>query len=162
MKISRTTTFTRGVADVFAVIATPEHQQAKVAYHSEGSSARVTDLAGGLVGVHTERVVPTTDMPSAVASVVGDTLKITEQQTWRPAGADGTRRADLEIDVDGAPVRLRGTVTLSPTSTGSRLVVDADLTCSLPFVGRKIETAAKPRIEESLDHEVQLLSERLR
>lgn len=161
MRISRTTNLDAGVEDVFAVIATQEHQRAKVATQLGRSSAAVTHLGGGRVGVRTERELPTRDMPGTVSSLVGDTLRVTEVQTWQPAGADGTRTAALEIDVAGAPVRMRGTVTLSPAGEGSRLVVTGDLTCSVPFVGKKIEAAAKPTIEESFDHEVRLLSERL-
>lgn len=162
MKISRTTHFDAGVEDVFAVIATEEHQQAKVATQLGRSSATITDLGGGRTGVRTERVLPTRGMPTAVSSLVGDTLTVTEEQTWGPARQDGTRTADLELRVSGAPVRMRGTVTLSPAGEGSRLVVAGDLTCTVPFLGKKVEVAAKPTIEESFDHEVQLLSERLR
>lgn len=162
MKISRTTYFDAGVEDVFAVIASEDHQQAKVATRLGRSSATATDLGGGRTDVRTERVLPTHGMPAAVSSLVGDTLTVTEEQTWRPAGPDGSRTADLGIRVAGAPVQLRGTVTLSPAGEGSHLVVDADLTCSVPILGRKIESAAKPTIEETFDHEVRLLRERLR
>ncbi|WP_338748258.1 DUF2505 domain-containing protein [Janibacter alittae] len=162
MRISRTTHFDATVDDVFAVVASEDHQQAKVATELGRSSAAVTDLGGGRTRVRTERVLPTRGMPAAVSSLVGDTLTVTEEQTWRPVGPDGTRSADLGIRVAGAPVQMRGTVTLSPAGEGSDLVVTGDLTCSVPILGRKIETAAKPTIEESFDHEVRLLSERLR
>lgn len=162
MKISRTTSLDAGVEDVFAVIATHAHQQAKVATEHGSSSATITDLGGDRLGVRTERELPTRSMPTVVSSLVGDTLKVTEEQTWHPLRADGTRTADLELHVTGAPIRMRGTVTLSPAGGGSRLVVDADLTCSVPLIGRKVEAAAKPTIEESFDDEVRLLRERLR
>lgn len=162
MRISRTTSLDAGVEDVFAVVATQAHQQAKVATERGSSSATVTDLGGDRVAVRTERQLPTRGMPAAVSTLVGDTLTVTEEQTWHPARADGTRTADLELHAAGAPLRVRGTVTLSPAGDGSRLVVDADLTCSVPLLGRKIEAAATPTIEESFDHEVRLLRERLR
>ncbi len=161
MKISRTTTFDSGVEDVFAVISSPDYQQAKVAAQVEDSSATVTELPRGLLAVHTERTLSTQGMPASVASLVGDRLTVTEQQTWQPARPDGARAADLEITVKGVPLNLRGTITLAPAGAGSVLVVDADLTCSLPFVGKKIEAAARPVIEESFDLEVEQLSQRL-
>lgn len=162
MRISRTTRLDAGVDDVFAIIATQEHQEAKVATQTGRSSATVRDPGDGRVSVRTERELPTRGMPTTVSSLVGDTLMVTEEQVWRPARPDGTRTADLTIDVAGAPVQMRGTVTLSPAGEGSQLVVAADLTCSVPFVGKKIEAAAKPTIEDSFDHEARLLSERLR
>ena len=161
MRISRSTHLAADVEEVFAVLATEEHQLAKVASEVGRSEASVTVSADGAARVRTSRSLPTRDMPSTVSSVVGDTLTVTEDQTWRPAAADGRRTAALALDVAGAPVRMRGTISLAPDAGGSLLDVDADLTCSLPFVGRKIEAAAKPTIEESFDLEVDLLRERL-
>lgn len=162
MRITRSTSLAADVARAFAVIASEDHQRAKVATGHGRSSASVTERPDGTVDVHTERALPTGGMPTTVSSLVGDTLMVSESQTWRPTGPDGARWADLSIDVAGAPVRLRGEITLSPEGGGSRLVVDADLTCSVPLVGRKVETAARPAIEESFDLEVRLLRERLR
>lgn len=162
MKISRTTSLPAGVEDAFAVIASQAHQEAKVAAQADRSSATVTRQAGGAASVHTQREVSTQGMPAPVVSMVGDTLTVTEQQNWSQATADGSRTADLEIRVAGAPVQLVGRIALTPTDTGSSLVVDADLSCTVPFFGKKIEQAARPTIEESFDLEVRLLKDRLR
>lgn len=162
MKISRTTTLPAGVEDVFAVIASREHQEAKAAVQADRSSATVTPQAGGAVGVHTERELSTHGMPGPVASMVGSTLVITEQQNWSQPNEDGSRSADLEITVSGAPVQLMGRIVLGPSGEGSSLVVDADLDCSMPVIGKRIEAAAAPTVEESFDLEARMLTERLR
>ncbi len=163
MKITRSTTLPAGVEDAFAVIASQEHQEAKLAAQSERSSATITDRpGGGGVEVSTERQLSTQEMTGPVASMVGSTLTITEKQLWGQPAADGSRSADLTIAVSGVPVRLAGTIVLAPAGTQSSLTVDADLTCSMPFVGKKVETAAAPAIEESFDLEVEALTERLR
>lgn len=162
MKITRTTSLPAGVEDVFAVIISQEHQEAKVAAQAERSSATVTPQAGGAVGVHTERELSTRGMPRPVVSMVGSTLTVTEQQNWSQPMEDGSRAADLEITVAGAPVQMVGRIRLVPSDGGSSLVVDADLDCSVPFIGPKIEAAAKPTIEGSFDLEVRMLTERLR
>lgn len=162
MKITRTSTLPAGVEDAFAVIATQEHQEAKLAGQSDRSSVTITKRAEGRVEVRTERELSTREMTGPVASMVGSTLTITETQRWGQPAADGSRSADLEITVSGVPVRLTGTVALAPADTGSSITVDADLTCSMPFVGKKVETASAPAIEESFDLEVTTLTERLR
>lgn len=161
MRISRTAPLPAGVEEVFAIIATTEHQRAKIAAAGAEGTASVTEQVGGFTAVHAERVLPTRGMPGPVAAMVGDTLQVTEQQTWRPAAADGSRTADLEITVGGVPVTLRGHVVLAPAAAGSTMSVDADLRCSIPLMGRKIEEAARTPIEQSMDSEVRLLTERL-
>lgn len=161
MRITRSSNFTSGTDEVFAVIASEDHQQAKVAAQVADANATVTEQAGGITSVHTQRSLPTSGMPPAVSSLAGSTLTVTERQTWRPPASDGTRVADLEITVEGVPLRLQGTITLSQRGAGSQLAVDADLRCSVPFVGKKIEAAARPAIEESFDLEARLLSEQL-
>lgn len=161
MKITRSRSLPAAVEDTFAVIATQDHQEAKAAAQATESSATVTELEGGLLGVHIERVLPTKGMPGPVATVVGETLAITEQQTWRAPRADGARTADLEITVGGAPLTLLGTITLSPEGTGSTIAIDADLTCTVPLLGRKVEKAARPTIEDSFELEARMLRERL-
>lgn len=161
MKITRSAALPAGVEEAFAVIATQRYQQAKVEAQAPRATATVTDQAGGSVLVRSVRHLPTTGMPGPVVSMVGDTLTITEQQTWRPAQGDGARHADLELTVAGVPLGLVGTITLSPTGAASSLSINADLTCSIPLFGKKIEEAAKPAIEESIDHEVSQLTAHL-
>lgn len=161
MRITRSVNLPAGVEDAFAVIASQEYQQSKVAAQSKDAKATVLNQTGGVVAVHSERRVPTQGMPAPIASMAGETLVIVEQQTWRPAKPDGSRTADLEISVGGVPVGLVGTITLSPAAAGSRLSVAADLSCSIPLFGRKIEQAARPTIESSIDFESRLLTERL-
>lgn len=161
MRITRTATLPAGVEDVFSLISSQEYQAAKVAAQAERSSASVTEQAGGAVGVHTERELPTNDIPAVLASMVGDTVTVTEQQNWSQPQPDGSRTADLEIRVAGIPLQLVGRLTLAPDGDASSLDVAADLDCSVPFVGSRIESAARPTIEDSIDHEVRLLGERL-
>lgn len=161
MKITRSATLPAGVEDAFGVISDQDYQQAKVRAQAEDATATVTEQAGGTLAVHSVRNVPTTGMPGPIVSMVGQTLTITEQQTWRSAKDDGSRTADLELTVAGVPLSLVGTITLSPTTTGARLTVEADLSCSLPLFGKKVEEAAKPAIDESIDHEVTQLTARL-
>lgn len=41
------------------------------------------------------------------------------------------------------------------------MTVDGDLRCSIPLLGRKVEEAAMTPVQQSMDTEVRLLTERL-
>ncbi len=161
MRTTRSATLPAGVEDAFAVVATQQYQQEKVSAQAQRSSATVTEQDGRLVAVHTERTISTQGMPPAVMSLAGETLTITEQQTWQPPLADGSRRAALELTVGGVPLRMMGTISLSPTDGGSVFAVVADLSCAIPLLGRMIEQAAAPTIQGSIDLEARMLRERL-
>ncbi|UTT65259.1 DUF2505 domain-containing protein [Janibacter sp. CX7] len=159
MRITREAALPAGVEDAFAVVESQDYQEAKVE-PLPGSTATVTRTGDDVV-VQTTRVLPTAGMPGPVVSMVGDTLRIDEQQTWHPPTADGSRHADIDLTVAGVPLRMRGTIDLSPAGAGSRLAFAGDLTCSIPLMGKKVEQAAQPAVVDSIDAEVRLLTERL-
>jgi hypothetical protein len=58
------------------------------------------------------------------------------------------------VEISGAPVRLTGTVTLSPDGTdGSRITYDGDLKASVPLFGSAIEQAAVGAVRSALQAE---------
>lgn len=158
MKISTSGDFAATAEQVFAVIADPAFQQAKVAElgGEAGSSAAVTTDGDGAV-VETTRVLSSDGLPGFVRSVVGDTLRISETQTWGAAGADGSRTGSLRVAVDGVPVTMTGTLALVPTDGGATQHVAGDLTAKVPFLGGKIEDAAAPVIRDAIDAEFALI-----
>ncbi len=50
------------------------------------------------------------------------------------------RTADLVIQITGQPAKMTGLLTLEPAGDGTRERISGDLTVSVPFVGKKIET----------------------
>jgi hypothetical protein len=93
------------------------------------------------------------DVPDFVRKLVGQHIELDGVITWGEAGPDGARSGRLVVDIDGAPVTLRGTIQIVPESGGAatRQVVDAELKASVPLVGRKIEEAAAPAVLAGLD-----------
>ncbi len=161
MRITRRTTVPADVETAFGVVATQDFHEAKVAPACTDAGARIEDRGDGGVTVHGYRVVPTRDMPTAVVAAAGESLRITETQTWRPPAADGSRTGEIEMTVDGLPLTMRGRTVLAPAAGGSSLTLEGDLTCGLPIVGRRIEKAAAPVIEGAFDDEAALLTSRV-
>ncbi len=93
---------------------------------------------GDAVVIRTERTMRA-EVPDAVKKLVGDTIVVEQVETWGPAGTDGTRTADLEVDIEGKPAGMLGTVTLQPVGGGSHEVIRGDVTVRIPFIGSRIE-----------------------
>ena len=115
----------------------------------------ITPAAGGAT-VTTRRDLATDEIPDFVKRFVGSTLTVLRVDRWGGAAADGSREGSLSVEIVGAPVRMTGTLRLSPTDAGSIEDVDGDLRASVPLIGSKVERAAEPAIRSALGKEEQL------
>lgn len=149
----------------YAVLTDETFHDAKCAETSTGSyTVTITPQPGqrdqGAV-VRTSRELPTDDLPDVVKGFVGSTLTVIEVITWGAAAADGSRAGAVELTIEGAPLSMRGTVTLTSTATGSREDFRGDLKAKVPFIGGKVEQAAAGPIRAAIDIETRMLAERL-
>jgi hypothetical protein len=95
------------------------------------------DDAGG-ARVVVDRTMPA-DVPDMMKKFIGETVGVVQTERWGPPAADGSRTADLTLEVKGQPAKLTGSLTLQPDGDGCRELVEGDLTVSIPFFGKKIE-----------------------
>lgn len=158
MKITTSGAFAAPCDQVFAILS-DEAFQTSIA-DTPGSKATVVRQADRTV-VTSLRVLPTGGLPDFVKTFVGSHLKLTEIQDWGPAAADGSRTAALTVTIDGAPVRLDGTLALAPTATGSQQTVTAELKARIPLVGGKVEQAAAPALTDGIEREFAAIRQRL-
>jgi len=108
------------------------------------------DETGGTVEV--TRVLPA-ELPDPVRRIVGDTVTVTQAETWGPAAADGTRRADVQLRVKGQPATMTATNTLAPAAGGTRLLMSGELTVKIPLVGGRLEKELARAVSIALQKE---------
>lgn len=101
--------------------------------------------------VRAAMTVPTSGVPAAAARVVGSTIDVTYLMRWSAADTSGARSADLDVDIAHLPVAGTARLDLVPTGPATcRIDVDGDITASVPLVGRSIEKAALPAMEDAI------------
>lgn len=163
MKIKRSWTYPAPVADVYAMVTDEAYQRRKSeATSTDGGTVELAQTADGGHLITVARVLPTDAFPENIRAMVGNTITVVETQTWGLAGDDGSRVADLAVDVKGTPASMKGTVTLTPVSdTQTRLDVDGDLKGGIPIIGSKIEKAAAPSFIHALEQEERIGTEYL-
>ncbi|GAA3675591.1 uncharacterized protein DUF2505 [Yimella lutea] len=163
MKIKRSWTYPAPVADVYAMVTDEAYQRRKSeATSTDGGTVELAQTADGGHLITVARVLPTDAFPENIRAMVGNTITVVETQTWGLAGDDGSRVADLAVDVKGTPASMKGTVTLTPVSdTQTRLDVDGDLKGGIPIIGGKIEKAAAPSFIHALEQEERIGTEYL-
>lgn len=113
--------------------------------------------AGGAVTYEVEvdanrtRMARSMPSPDIARKIVGDTITVVETYVWGDAEPDGSRSADLQVDVPGTPGSLTGTAVISPTASGSQIHVSGDLVVRIPLVGKKLEQAAAPALTAGVE-----------
>lgn len=113
--------------------------------------------AGGAVSYEVEidgnrtRLSRSMPSPDIARKIVGETITVVESYVWGPAAADGSRTAELQVDVPGTPGHLNGTAEISPTGSGSQIHVSGDLVVRIPLVGKKLEQAAAPALTAGVE-----------
>ncbi len=118
-----------------------------------GGTLKSFEVAGDTAAAFTlttVRTLPTDRAPEIARKFVGQTVDVTQVESWSAPAADGSRQATLKVTVGSLPVSVAGTESLKATDGGSALGVEATVSSSIPFVGGKIASAAEPFISKAL------------
>src|SRR5262245_26756155 len=96
------------------------------------------------------------DLPDVARKIVGDTIEMVQTEDWGERQPDGSRSARFRVEIPGKPGSITGTVSLSPSGSGSREVVSGEVKVSVPFVGKKLETEVARGFKAALEVEGQI------
>lgn len=161
MQFAATIDYPADVETVAAMLADEEFAGARaeragslehrVEVHREGRAFTVT----------TRMKMPTTIVPAAFRSLVGDSLDVRMVEAWEEPGAGGARHSTLALDIHGVPVRVVGTQRLEATSAGCTETYAGEVTASVPLFGGPIEEAAVRTVQQVVDVEHELGLEHL-
>ncbi len=109
----------------------------------------------GVFTVETRREVPL-DVPGALKTILGSWTTILQNEEW-VEGEDGEYLNEIEINSEGVPALITGTMTLIPTDDGCINEVVMDIDCRIPLVGRKLEKFVAHSTAEQLDAEYEFI-----
>ncbi|MGG5172022.1 DUF2505 domain-containing protein [Pseudarthrobacter sp. J1738] len=113
------------------------------------SVTRQGELNGEFV-ITVVRTLPTTRLPEIAKKFVGESLTVTQTESWSAPAADGSRQANISLKVAGAPVDVSAVQKLVAEGTGTRIDLDGKVSSSIPFLGSKIASAAEPMVAKGL------------
>ena len=151
---------------VAALLADPEFVAEVCA--ASGAHEWTVDVTGdhhGAFTVVSSRQLPVEQLPEAARHLLGRTLRVRETDRWRAPDAEGVRSGTVELDIPGAPVRARATMTLAEddaaagprgaaaTSGGacSVQVLTGQIHATVPLLGARVERVAQGPLLEALD-----------
>ena len=127
-------------ASIQAVLAMLRDREATVAkYEGMGhGSVDILDCSGddGHLRVESSRVVDV-DLPGFAKKVLKPTNTMHQTDEWRRA-ADGGWDGTFDVDVQGSPVHLSGTMRLTPGPGTCTEEIKVTVTVKVPLIGGKI------------------------
>ena len=100
------------------------------------------------------------DVPGILKKFLQPWNTIEQSEQWRDCG-DGVYEADLEIDIAGVPVTVRGTLKLEPTDDGCVNHVRMTVDSGIPFVGKTLAEFVAKDCKRIVAEEYEYISERL-
>ena len=124
---ARSATRPRSCDQAYALVVDPEFRAAVCdATHAIDYNVEIEEHDDGGAHIVVDRTVPA-DVPDMMKKFVGETIGVKQTEDWGPPGADGSRTADLLLEIKGQPAKLAGTITLAPNGDGCHEVVDGEL-----------------------------------
>jgi len=98
-----------------------------------------------------KRDIPT-NPPGFAKKILKSTNTIVETDIWDLSDPD-VKRGTYTVDIKGTPITVTGTMTLSPTDTGSVNVVETEAKVSIPLIGGKIAAFIEDDTRNTLDND---------
>ena len=136
MEIKELHRYAKDVEALFRFFSDPSLIKAKFeAVGARNIQVLETSEQGGVHLTRTQREMPA-EVPGILKKFFGEWNKVVQTEHWRREGTN--RSCDFEIDVSGAPVKMRGTMQLRPEGEGCVNDVRLDITSGIPLLGKKI------------------------
>jgi Protein of unknown function (DUF2505) len=136
--------------DVAVAMLDEEYLRARLTQLGGPGAELLAHEATGAGGKYTIRHgVDEAALPSIVSALVTGNLVIQRTESLRRE-APGRYRGDVDVRIPGTPASAVGSLALHDTAAGSDLLVRADVTVRIPFLGGKIEAVIADQVQQLL------------
>lgn len=122
-------------------------------------SFTISGPTAGAFTTKTVRTLPTTRMPDIAKKVLGDSLTVTQEESWSAPAADGSRTNSIKLTVAKAPVDVTAEQKLVASGDSTVVELTGQVKSGVPFLGAKIASAAEPVIGRALNLQATLAQE---
>jgi hypothetical protein len=143
MELTHSVRYDAPVADVRAMLADASFREK--AARAQGATSVEVSVDGGSVRI--DMVSPNDDVPAYARKIAGDTVHVTQSETW--SGDE----AALSISTAKVPAGIRGRRVLVADGDGCLDTFGGEAKARIPVVGGKIEKLIADKLKEGWDAE---------
>ncbi|CAN5187599.1 hypothetical protein BH09ACT10_BH09ACT10_15040 [soil metagenome] len=156
MKINQTFSYEGAdVSSVFGLITNKEFRdEVSEKIHAISYESTIEPHGEGF-NVSIKRKMPA-QMPDFIKKLTGETVEVLQREDWSAPAADGSRTADVKVNILGQPASMTGTAKIYASGSGTEFSLTGDVTVKIPFLGKKIEPEVAKAIIAALTSEVEL------
>ena len=153
MQLKGSTTYAAPTDAVVAMLRDPNVAVSKYeSMHHRDVAMLACSETDGALRIESKRVVDV-DLPGFAKRVLKPTNKMHQTDEWHPrrdGGWDGT----FDVEVQGAPIHISGTMGLTPKGNATHHDVTIEVSVNVPFVGGRLaDWAGNNDVRRSLDGE---------
>jgi uncharacterized protein YndB with AHSA1/START domain len=145
--LTHETTYDAPLARVSAMLTDPAFRRA--VFESQDATSVDVSVSGttesGTVTI--DYTQPTVGVPSFAKKLVGDGVRIVQQERWTG------NKADLHVSIPGKPGQMTGTIVLTESAGVTRENVDCQISVNMPLVGGKVERLIEEMLLKALRNE---------
>jgi len=142
--------FKQDVQTVYAFVSNAEEvRKRSVAFGDRDIRIDVSE-AGGTKTISNTRLV-TADVPGFMKKLFNPTNTVVDKKAWRTEGDKVIGK--LDVDVQGTPTEIHGTITIAPAPGGSTYTIDFKGTAKIPLIGGKVEAYVEEQSQKGMREE---------
>ena len=150
--------FKHSVEDVLNLLTDPDFLVDRNLALGDLESDCEVEEDGDDIVVRMSRQTPV-ELNPFLAKFFGDVQTMSMVETWTPDGDDWT--GEYEIHIDGQPVTIGATFSLSAHGKGCRYEITHSCKAKIPLVGGKIEKTVLSQTEDGAREELEYAREQL-
>jgi len=145
---------------VFALLTDPKWLEARSAALGELSAKVMAKKSAGGVSLSMKRRVRR-DLPGIVAKVLSPESDLVFEEIWAKPG-EGGHTGTLTMEAVGQPVKMSASFELAPSGKGCVYRITHKCKCSVPLLGRVVESFALGQVESGCADELAYLTQYLK
>ena len=154
MEVRDQHSYTQDVDTVFKHFCDSEKVQSKhQALGARNINLAQFDASETSLNVIIEREVPA-DVPKAMKKFLSDWNMVKQTEAWTGTPGKGYT-CNIEVDIHGVPVTIKGTMELVPEGEGCLNNVYLEIKCGIPLVGKKLADLVGGQSKKSMREEYQ-------